>query len=541
MLAWSSAHSAGYDQQLRDVYREYQRVARTAGSYGVPLPYDRLASAGEIERNLLAIQMKVDKLPLGTMTPDEQLDAMLLDNMIKESLTAHRSALRAAETARKLPFEDAVRLLATRDFLSASAAIHAEARKPISATDYRENKMLIARTREARRRLLRARDNSKLSNVLVDASYERTASALDAYAKALDTNGKDLPGADTPWAIGEEEFRFRLRFNDMIDKSPDELIAMAQDRLAQTKQEMADAAKQVDPNKTLDEVWAAILSDHVTEGKQIIPLAEKNIADAIALIKDKGFVTIPDYINMVKVVEVGAGSSQYYPYGAYSGRGMRGGKYDGNYVVNPGYPWMDKATLDKHLQGNNNVWTRVVTLHETYPGHHLQGGYASAIRNPIRSASYSNTMVEGWGLYTEDLMYRHGYYPDMRYRLAQLRMRLWRCARVIIDCSLQCKGMTQEQAVDLLVKEVGLEKVNAEMEVRRYVTAPTQPLSYLVGWIALEEAIDTCKTKLGPSFNEREFHDSLLSLGSLPIKMIKWRMSQSPLPVALYQVPTTAP
>lgn len=541
VLFATQAVAEEYGKQLVSIYREFRTAQRRLGGFGSPLRYGQIRDAGENERAALAAKAKLDKLPFGKLTPDEQLDYMLVANGIEGALLAHRSAVGATAELARLPFELPVREIARsvsdRRFLLLCADIAAAAPPPVPA-DYMSAKRILDRMQEARdvisRAVTRLSSEEGANKRAVRAAGDRARAALEAWRKELGERSKSLPGAEAPYAVGEAKFRHMIRYNDMLDLSPDELIALGFEYLAKTKQEMKDLAREIEPDKSLDEVWQAILDDRPQTGKEIVPLAEQNIQEAIALIQKEGFVTIPEFVSLCKVVEVGERNSGIYPYGAYNGVGIRGGKYLGNYVVNPGYAWMSADTLVKHLQGNNRIWTRVVTLHETYPGHHLQGAYAAAVKNTIRQGAYSNTCVEGWGLYCEDLMFRHGYYPDQRYRLAQLRMRLWRCARVILDCSLHCKGMKQADAVDFLVREVGLERVNAESEVRRYVTAPTQPLSYLNGWLGLTDLYESYRAKMGSAFVERDFHDRLLSLGSLPIKLLKWRMLQSPPPTASY-------
>jgi uncharacterized protein (DUF885 family) len=129
--------------------------------------------------------------------------------------------------------------------------------------------------------------------------------------------------------------------------------------------------------------------------------------------------------------------------------------------------------------------------------------------------------VEGWALYCEEMMYETGYYPDAQTRLMQLAMQLWRACRVVIDVSLHDGTMSFDDAVNLLVDTAKLERVNAEAEVRRYTQSPTQPMSYIIGKIEILRLRDDYRKQQGAAYNLKEFHDHLLSYGSIPIGLVR--------------------
>ncbi len=557
-------------KEIRAVYDAQTRLDATVGQFGTPLPYNRVATERTDFAALATLLGRLQALSYDRLTPDEQLDYDLAQNMIGRKMAAHRSAMMATRVMEELPFESLVRglsesggaasptgeepsalgeppfrtmirgepaaidqsaRLAAYKFMHSCtrlAAMHAMAP---AFPNFADAKLASDRAKQAAR--IVAGIERKVAPKLDDdtrgdvhKSSMAAQAALKAMAGTIDAAAKTLPGADRTWAIGEDEFRWLITYDYMVTKTPDQLIELGWKYLRQTQADMQALARKIDPNKTIDQIWQAMEAQH-PRGMEILDVAKKNMADAVELIKKEGFVTIPSWVGPCDCREVGEASAFFYPYGCYNPGRLRNGTYTGTYVVNPGYPKYGDQ-LEEHYRGNNIFWSRVVAEHEAWPGHHLQGGYQSAITDPIRKNTYSNAMVEGWGLYTEDLMYRHGFYPDDRYRLAQLRMRLWRCARVIIDSSIHCKGMTEEQAVDLLVKEVGLEKVGAQSEVRRYTTSPTQPSSYILGWLELTDLYDTYKAKMGAAFSERDFHDQLLSLGSLPVVVIKKRMLAAP-------------
>jgi uncharacterized protein (DUF885 family) len=133
----------------------------------------------------------------------------------------------------------------------------------------------------------------------------------------------------------------------------------------------------------------------------------------------------------------------------------------------------------------------------------------------------SSTFVEGWALYCEEMMWRAGFFRDEAMRFTQLQMRLWRAARIVADVSLQTGAMTPAQAEELLVREVALDPVNSKAEVLRYLDMPSQPFTYLHGFLAIERLREEVQAREGPAFDQRRFHDRLLSFGPLPIAAIE--------------------
>ncbi|MBT9166531.1 MAG: hypothetical protein DDT25_01219 [Chloroflexi bacterium] len=113
-----------------------------------------------------------------------------------------------------------------------------------------------------------------------------------------------------------------------------------------------------------------------------------------------------------------------------------------------------------------------------------------------------------------------GYIDKPIQRLGRLSDQLWRAARIILDVSLHTGKMTVEEGIDFLVERVGLERSNAQAEVRRYTLSPTQPMSYLIGKLEIVKIIDEYKQQ-HPTASLREVHDAILSCGSLPPRLMR--------------------
>lgn len=172
----------------------------------------------------------------------------------------------------------------------------------------------------------------------------------------------------------------------------------------------------------------------------------------------------------------------------------------------------------------------MIALHEGYPGHHVQLTRAMDSEHPLRKQVMNNSFLEGWALYCEQMMYEQGFYTDPRVRLFQVKDMLWRAWRVIIDVGMHTAGMTFDEAVRLLVDKARLEEENAVAEVKRYAMSPTQPMSYVIGKLLILDLRRRYKENVGPAFDLKDFHDRLLSYGTIPPTLIASRMISEPIP-----------
>ena len=189
----------------------------------------------------------------------------------------------------------------------------------------------------------------------------------------------------------------------------------------------------------------------------------------------------------------------------------------------------DGATPEQvaqRLATNNRHGLWSVTVHEAYPGHHwhfawiVGGGDASRTgRRPLRAVFGSTYFVEGWGLYSEELMREQGFFATPRQELCQREMRLFRAARMIVDTSLHLGEMTVEDATDFLAAGTALSEETARAEVLRYCAWPTQAASYLTGALEIARMRDRWLAEGRGSL--RAFHDAAAGSGRLPVSLVE--------------------
>lgn len=322
-------------------------------------------------------------------------------------------------------------------------------------------------------------------------------------------------GRHKPTATENHDHRLRWEFG--VDLSSAELLDLGTAAYEETARAMEALARSVDPALDRHAYDERMKQDHPAEDG-LLEQARAAMARALRFAQEEKFVTIP---AIVLPVEARPGHPDARtPFGFYSPPGQHNHPR-GYYVVIPVSQKLDEPTRLQVLRGNNRPWTQVVALHEAVPGHHLQLTIAAANSTRLKGTVYNSAFVEGWAFYCEHLMARHGYFTTPMERFAQLKMRLWRTARVIIDVGVHCAGLTRAEGIRILVEGVGHEPHCAELEVDRYIESPLYYSGYFVGYREIERLRKDCERAWGDRFSELRFHDDLLQLGHLPFDVIR--------------------
>lgn len=168
-----------------------------------------------------------------------------------------------------------------------------------------------------------------------------------------------------------------------------------------------------------------------------------------------------------------------------------------------------------------------LTLHESAPGHAFQMPIAleQKGRPPFRNA-YISAYGEGWALYTERLGAEMGMYETPYETFGMLSYQAWRASRLVVDTGIHSKGWTRKQAQDYLRENTALSNHEIETEVDRYISWPGQALSYYLGEMSIIKARKKAEQALGQKFDIRNFHDTVLQLGSVPLPVLEARIDQ---------------
>jgi len=356
----------------------------------------------------------------------------------------------------------------------------------------------------------------------IEHAGDRARVAFLQYQEYMDRELESKVGGT--FAIGERWMNFKLEREHLLSMDCTALEALGRDHVQRTRTALEAAAKQIDPNRS----WR----DLVTEAKKRHPEAlrlreayQAEVDRARQFVTDKKLVAMPAG-EKLEVLDTPIFLRATTPYAAYTAPAPFDEEQIGLFFVTPVDTSRRKDEQAQQLEGHCYAGMPLATVHEAYPGHHLQLCHANRSGSRLRQLADSSLFAEGWALYCEELMHELGYYLDPVTRIFQLRDLLWRACRVVIDVGLHTGKLTFMQAVDYLVEEAMLERFNAVMEVKRYTLMPTQPMSYLVGKLQILALRDEARKRLGDRFDLSRFHTALLAGGSLPPALVREELFQ---------------
>ena len=168
-----------------------------------------------------------------------------------------------------------------------------------------------------------------------------------------------------------------------------------------------------------------------------------------------------------------------------------------------------------------------LTLHESAPGHAFQMPVAQEqLGVPRFRRAYISAFGEGWALYCERLGSEMGIYETPYETFGMLSYQAWRAARLVVDTGIHSMGWTREQAQAYMHDNTALSDHEIETEVDRYISWPGQALSYYLGEMAIMNARRKAEAALGSTFDIRNFHDTVLQLGSVPLPVLEARIDR---------------
>ena len=170
----------------------------------------------------------------------------------------------------------------------------------------------------------------------------------------------------------------------------------------------------------------------------------------------------------------------------------------------------------------------VLSVHEAVPGHQHQISLAQEMENVPNFRKYLSitAFVEGWGLYSEQLGESMGIYDDPFDKFGQLTYDMWRAVRLVVDTGMHYKDWSREDAVNLFLENTAKTEQDINNEVDRYIAWPGQALAYKIGQLKIMELRDKSKEALGDDFDIKDFHDHILSFGSIPLNILEEKVDE---------------
>ena len=342
---------------------------------------------------------------------------------------------------------------------------------------------------------------------------ERLTTAVDVVRAALEDHAawlRDdvLPRADAGWKAGPERFEEMIRLRE-LEADGDEILAVGEELLVSEKAAREALLSEIDPTASPEGVADLVKDDHASTFAEALDEYRASMDRARSFVVNHDIATPPeeDHLN---VIETPSFIRHLIPFAAY----YEPAKFDsspvGTYIVTP-------PSTPEMMREHNRASISNTSVHEAYPGHHLQ--LSAAITNPslVRLFSGAPEFAEGWAFYCERMMKEAGFEDTPEAWYIVHTDAIWRATRIILDVQLHRGLIGFDEAVDRLVAETGFERPAALAEVKRYTSTPTYQLSYLFGRHMIERLKADVRAREGRDFSLKRFHDTLIYGGTMPV------------------------
>ena len=364
---------------------------------------------------------------------------------------------------------------------------------------------LPAELAEAQRKQFAAEAEKLLRESTLPALRKLRAFIVDEYLPRAPEDG-----AMSAYPGGAEVYAYRVRQQTTTVLAPQAIHELGLKEVARIRGEMealmrstgfrGDFAQFIDFLNTDPRFFhkdgASLLAGYRDIAKRVDPELPKLFAELPR--QPYGVRAIPAY--------QGEGTAEFYTGGAADG--SRAGWFNANVVA----------------LSHRTTWEmEALFLHEAVPGHHLQTARALELKQlpMFRRNAWYVAYGEGWALYAESLGGQLGLYTDPYSKFGQLRMEIFRAARLVVDTGIHALGWKRQQAIDWMTERTGMARADVEAEVDRYYVWPGQALGYKIGQLKLIELREKARAALGERFDLRRFHMVLLDQGPLPLPVLE--------------------
>jgi hypothetical protein len=351
---------------------------------------------------------------------------------------------------------------------------------------------------------------------VVAPAQERAAAELDAFADWL--RGR-LESSDRDPRLGRRLWEARLWHTLDTELGARTVLERAEANLERVSAELEAVAAELTggaPGTATVREALALAAAEVPDNDTIVELAKVSLDEASAFVREHDLITlIDDPLVIMEMPEFARGVSVAYcdPPGL-----LEAAELPTFFCISPTPANWDSARVASFYREYNSHMLRDLTVHEATPGHFLQLAHARRFRGRTRARAigWSGPFVEGWAVYAEEFMAERGF-GGLPVRLQQLKMQLRMSINAIIDQRVHCDGMTEQEAMALMMERGFQEEGEAAGKWRRALLSSTQLSTYFVGYTEVRQIADERPANV----TLRDWHDRMLAHGSPPPRHLR--------------------
>jgi uncharacterized protein (DUF885 family) len=343
-----------------------------------------------------------------------------------------------------------------------------------------------------------------------------------------------LPRANGEWRIGTEKFARKLELELDAAVSADQVMADAENEFNRVERDMYVVARQLwshyfarqplppDDQEgrrvTVERVLEAIAKEHCRPD-ELTREMERRVAALKQFISSNDILRLPepDHCQVVEMPEFKRGNSTAY----MEAPAPLDPNGTGHLAVSPPPKDWDAKRINSYLEEYNNRMLDILAIHEGYPGHSVQLEYMNRTPSLIRRVLQSGVYIEGWAVYTEQMMLDQGYgNGDLALRLNQLKFYLRAVANTILDHKMHCSNLSDEEALQFLTQRCFQSEGEAKLKIIRSKQSSCQLSTYFVGRMAHYRLRQQIERELGEKFELGRYHEAVLDPGAVPVKYL---------------------
>jgi len=365
-------------------------------------------------------------------------------------------------------------------------------------------------------------DDAEKAALIARAVTALTDGVAPAYQHLIEVMGRHAELADGrndgAWALpdGEEYYRSQLtNYTTRTDLTAADIHQTGLDEVARIHGGMRAIMEQVGFEGTLQEFFGFLRTDpqfyyaDTDEGRAAY------LADATAII-DRMMIAAPDYFGQLPAADLEVRAVEQYRITTATGAFYEPGSLDG---VRPGAYYVNLANMAE----SPTYQMESLAYHEGAPGHHFQSSLAQELEGApmFQRLTWYSAYGEGWALYAENLGKDMGFFTDPYMDFGRLSYEVFRAVRLVVDTGIHDLHWTEQQAVDYMTQNTPMAASDIQSEIRRYIVWPGQAVSYKIGMLTILDLRQRAMDQLGDDFDWGEFHDVVLTHGSVPLTLLE--------------------
>ena len=365
-----------------------------------------------------------------------------------------------------------------------------------------------------------------------DLAATSAIDALHSFSAYLRDN---LSHRESDWRLGRDRYAEKFRLTFASGHTPQQTLADAQGELQDISEKMHAQAASLhakyfpgkavpsDANTVISEVLEKIAEIHATPANYLEE-AKKDLAEATAFVKVHHLLRLPGESNL-QVIPTPEFTRGIYAVGGFSPAPALEPQLGSFYWITPLTPDMTEEQIESKLHEYNRYGLQLLTIHEAMPGHYVQFEYADRVqpeaRRVLRAVFSNGPYVEGWAVHAAEMMIDAGYERSPEMQLTWEKHLLRVVSNTILDIKLQTTGMSDAQALDLMMHSAFQEKEEAVQKLRRAKLSSCQLPTYFVGWRAWDKLEGDAKKKEGGGFRLDRFNQRALGIGAVPLTVLR--------------------